>query len=558
MHGRTAAALSSIRLFPDPSPFSGTGKLSDGTNETRTAAVSLSVDVALGNLAVQSLNVGVAVLDDHTRIILFNDWLVRASGLAKDQVIGQPLASLFPEWSVGRLAHALRSALTRGQPVILSHALNKAPFPLHWDPRARREGARMAQAVQLSPLKVDGKAFCSLQVVDVTAAVVREQRLYDLASQARQARNAQREFLARMSHEIRTPMNGVLALCELLLLTQMTSEQHETLEVIHSSGQSLLGILNDVLDFSKIDAGKMTICKVPSDVRRLMKDVGAILDARAKQKNLRVSIVVDEGMPGQVEMDELRTRQVLLNLLGNALKFTEPSGEVQACARWTTDTSGGVGTISFSVKDTGVGIANPAGLFQSYAQGDATISQRYGGTGLGLAISKQLVELMGGTIGVDSVPGEGSTFWFTMPAEVKASVQVECESHPGATVRKGGRVLVVDDNRVNQLVATKMLTQMGYDVTTADNGQAAVELVVRERFDLVFMDCLMPVMDGYAATRELRRLGHSHLPIIAVTAGVLDGEREVCLEAGMTDYLSKPLTIKAVSSLMDRLNVGAA
>jgi PAS domain S-box-containing protein len=515
------------------------------------------VDPALSDLAVQSLNVGVAVLDSDTRIVLFNQWLVRASGLSVEDVAGRTLASLFTEWGKGRLAQALQSALTLGQPVVLSHALNRAPLPLHWDPKARRDGQRMAQAVQLLPLTAHGKRYCSLQVVDVSAAVVREQRLHELATQARDARNAQREFLARMSHEIRTPMNGVIALCELLLLTELDAEQRETLDVIHNSSHSLLSIINDVLDFSKIDAGKMTISKSACDLRRMIRDVVAVLGARAAEKHVRLDIRVDEQVPDVVALDELRTRQVLLNLVGNAIKFTDAQGNVEVGARWVGE-SGIAGNLTLQVKDTGIGIANSQQLFQVYGQADASISKRFGGTGLGLAISKQLVELMGGVIGVQSVLGQGSTFWFTLPAEVASVVVPEPEPKSATMVRSGGRVLVVDDNRVNQLVASKILTQMGYQVTTVDDGQLALDAITHGRYDVVFMDCQMPVMDGYQATRELRARGYAHLPIIAVTAGAIEGEREICLEAGMTDYLSKPLTLKAVADMMDRLRSSAA
>lgn len=515
------------------------------------------MDAALSNLAVQSLNVGVAVLDSDTCVVLFNQWLVRASGLTATDVEGRPLSSLFPEWGKGRLAQALRSALTLGQPVILSHALNRAPLPLHWDPKARLEGHRMAQAVQLLPLSVEGKRYCSLQVVDVSAAVVREQRLHELATQARDARNAQREFLARMSHEIRTPMNGVIALCELLLLSHLDGEQRETLDIIHSSSHSLLSIINDVLDFSKIDAGKMTITKSACDVRRTIRDVVAVLGARAAEKHIHLQVRVDDAVPAVVGLDELRTRQILLNLVGNAIKFTDAHGRVDVGARWLAE-AGASGNLTLAVKDTGIGIADSQQLFQVYGQADPTISKRFGGTGLGLAISKQLVELMGGAIGVQSVLGQGSTFWFTLPAEVTQVAASEPEPMSTTVVRSSGRVLVVDDNRVNQLVATKILTQMGYQVATADNGQLAIDAVINGCYDVVFMDCQMPVMDGYQATRELRAMGYTQLPIIAVTAGAVEGEREVCLKAGMTNYLAKPLTLKAVSDMMAGLRSSAA
>ena len=506
---------------------------------------------------MDGLDVGIAVLDSDTRIVAFNRWLERTSGYAAEEVRGQLWGVVFPSWVQPPLSRALDAVFTSGQPVVVARALDPAPLPLHWDEQARRNGARIAQSVKLLPIVAETGSYCLLQVIDVSDETLREQRLSELATRAQESRNAQRQFLARMSHEIRTPMNGVIALCELLLLSNLDAEQRETLEVIHDSSHSLLGIINDVLDFSKIDAGKMTINKSACDVRSTVKAVTALLGARAAEKKVRVRLRLDESLPEVVIVDELRTRQVLLNLIGNAIKFTDPEGQVEVVARWA-DEAGSTGTLTFAIEDSGIGIANPDDLFRVYAQADGTISQRFGGTGLGLAISKQLVELMGGQIAVRSTLGRGSTFWFTLPAEVTASTVLEVEPKSATVMRNTGKVLVVDDNRVNQLVAGKILTQMGYHVATADNGQRAVEMVGLGGYDVVFMDCQMPVMDGYQATRELRALGYTQLPIVAVTAAAVEGEREACFAAGMSDYLAKPLTLRAVSDLFERLRSNAA
>lgn len=515
------------------------------------------MELGFGTLAVQSLNLGVVVLDSHARIVSFNSWLERTSGLRASDVQGKRLSVVFPEWAKGHLARAVNTALSAGEPCTLGAPLEPSPFPLHWDEARREAGERLVQAIEVRPFAVAGAKYCTIQILDVTAAFERELRASELVERADHARRTQREFLARMTHEIRTPMNGVLALTELLLMSELDADQRETAEVIHHSSHALLAIINDVLDLSKIDAGKMIIAKAACDVRRVTREVRAVLQIQANEKAIELRVEVEPTLPDSLVIDELRCRQVLLNLLGNAVKFTPPQGRVTLRLSWS-QVSTTLVTLCFSVADTGIGIEEPGRLFRNYTQADSTISKRFGGTGLGLSISKQLVELMGGTIGVESVPGRGSNFWFTLPSELDAGLAGEVAPTSATLAKHAGRVLVVDDNRVNRLVASKLLAQIGYHVSTADNGRIAVDMVAAAPFDIVFMDCQMPVLDGYEATRELRRLGFTELPIIAVTAGAVEGEREYCLESGMSDYLAKPLTLKAVSALLERLRVRAA
>ena len=369
---------------------------------------------------------------------------------------------------------------------------------------------------------------------------------------------AKSEFLARMSHEIRTPMNGVLGMIELLNSTRLDDTQKNYALTIHESADSLLDIINDVLDFSKIEAGKLRLEILVFDLHAFLTDTVDSLANLADQKGLRLDCVVPEGPALAVHGDPFRLRQVLVNLIGNAIKFTE-KGSVQLRVTAIDD---GVDHMNFhfEVADTGVGIAskNQQVIFDSFSQEDGTTSRRFGGTGLGLAISMQLVEMMGGQICVESETGQGSVFSFTL--RLKASNESEF-STSARTLQKGvfkpkdkpsavgllrGRVLLAEDNAVNQAVAVGMLAAMDVDVVVAKDGNETLERFLCESFDAVLMDCQMPELDGYQATQAIRRLesesGEKPIPIIAVTANALSGDREKCLSAGMNSYLSKPFT----------------
>ncbi len=376
-----------------------------------------------------------------------------------------------------------------------------------------------------------------------------EQHARELAvarDEAVRAARVKSEFLANMSHEIRTPMNGVLGLADLLLAGELNPAAREMAEGIHRSGVALLTIINDILDFSKLEAGRMTLAEEPFDLLTLCNDVIALLSARASQRRLVLRLEFAESVPLHWRGDAGRIRQILLNLLGNAIKFT-PSGEVVLSVRPSAEPTG---ALVLEVRDTGIGIPSDRleAVFDSFTQADGSITRRFGGTGLGLAITRQLVDLMHGTVRAQSEPGQGSTFTCELPLsplDARTTVAPPAPVEPAVDLPPLELdVLLVEDNAVNRMVATRLLRGWKCGQTVAEDGAEALERMKSGGFDVVLMDVQMPVMDGLTASehwREIERERGGHVPIIALTAHAMEGDRERCMEAGMDDYVSKPL-----------------
>ena len=388
---------------------------------------------------------------------------------------------------------------------------------------------------------------------DVTEERDMELTLRHAKDMAEAATQVKSDFLANMSHEIRTPMNAILGMSHLALRTELSPRQRDYLVKIDRAGHHLLGIINNILDYSKVEAGQMTVEQVDFSLDNVLANVSGVTAGAASARGLQLLQEVAPEVPNALRGDPLRLAQILINFAGNAIKFTDQGTvtlSVQLASR-----DGDQAMLRFAVRDTGIGLnaEQSARLFQSFSQADSSISRKYGGTGLGLAISRKLAVLMGGDVGVDSTPGMGSTFWFTASVGIGPSSGETSQSHlarlassqgdalPSLARIAGARVLVVDDNAVNQQVASEMLSAAGLIVDVAGDGAQCLAMVKQQHYDLVLMDMQMPVMDGLQATAALRASGHHALPVIAMTANVLAEDRARCEAAGMNDFASKPI-----------------
>jgi signal transduction histidine kinase/ActR/RegA family two-component response regulator len=376
-------------------------------------------------------------------------------------------------------------------------------------------------------------------------------------AQALQASELKSEFLANVSHEIRTPMNGVIGMTDLALEMPLPAEARRYLDVARSSADLLLQVINDVLDFSKIEAGKLDLHPVPIDLRDELYEIVTLLAPRAAARGLALTARIDEAVPARVTGDPVRLRQVLLNLVGNALKFTE-LGSVTIAVSRLPHPDAGIAMLRLAVTDTGVGIApaDQARIFDAFTQVDGSSTRRHGGTGLGLAIAARLVDLMGGELSVVSTPGEGSTFAFNvcLPADAGGGADDREDADESlATALPPLHVLVAEDNPVNRLVVQHMLHRGGHRVTVVTTGREAVDAVAARAFDVVLMDVQMPEMNGLEATAIIRATElERRTPIIGITAHALRGDRERCLEAGMDDYLAKPVSRDELNRVLAR------
>ncbi len=509
------------------------------------------------NYLIVNLPIAIAAIDNDGAVEMCNPAFEALFLYSQQAILGRSLAELVTNSESRSELESHRNSLLRGDGV---HVVTR---------RSRSDGSLVDVEAHSVPLGREGKRTGGLLLYqDITERKLAEEAMRHAKEAAEAASRAKSEFLANMSHEIRTPMNGVLGMLQLLADTDLTPEQRRFINVAENSGRALLALIGSILDLSKIEAQKVTLEKLSFDLHHAIEEVGEPLRVQANAKGLRFHSRVSPETPQFLRGDVHRLRQVLTNLVGNAIKFTE-RGEVTLYTALESQ-GDGTATIRFAVSDTGIGIRPEqiAALFSPFVQADASTTRRYGGTGLGLAICKQLVEMMQGTIGVDSREGRGSTFWFTAVLQLEPANQQQL---PGeredrrfgtprgtARIRTDARILVAEDNATNREVVLVQLQKLGYRADAVSNGAEAVEALKRGDalhpggYDLVLMDCEMPVMDGFEATRRIRESIQPGIPIIAVTADAMSGDRDRCLSKGMNDYISKPVDLGQLADVLAR------
>ncbi|HAO22586.1 MAG TPA: hybrid sensor histidine kinase/response regulator [Desulfobacteraceae bacterium] len=524
----------------------------------------------IGKILTDGLSLGIIVLDGDYRIVLWNRWLEKHSNIPKNKILGHSIFEIFPEIHERNKDRYITECVRNKKTFLLSPLIHQ--YLIRLNIVKNDKSIFMLQDVKIYPKPADGAIII---IRDLTEQILYEQEirkakaLAEERSQAAEAANrAKSDFLAVMSHEIRTPMNGVIGLADILLTTELTDIQRDYLEKLRYSAYSLLDIINDILDISKIEADKLEMENIDFDISDMIKKTVSMMTHRCSEKGIALITEIDPDIPKTVIGDPVRIRQIILNLLSNAVKFTEkgkikivgannysPLPKEQMPIRPYCD-------LIISVEDTGIGIPAEklATIFESFTQADSSTTRKYGGTGLGLTISKRLAEMMNGSITVESTPGKGSCFYVNLPLHPSPCPLPETERGftPSSLSGKGGgglgNILIAEDNPINMLVIRTHLEKMGFQITEAVNGKEALEKYAGNAIDLIFMDIHMPEMNGIETTRKIREYeaGKKHTPIIALTADAFRDDRDKCISEGMDFYLSKPFRPEEIINVIKR------
>lgn len=516
----------------------------------------------------------IAVLDRYGKVLQANDLFCATSRFSKDELLAQTHSIINSKYHSDEFIVDLWKTISAGQ-VWQGEVCNKAKDGSHYwvfmtivpkrDSDGQLEGYITIRSDITSLKEIQAKLAEQKQLLENQAKELREQAksLIEVNDRVEAANRAKSEFLANMSHEIRTPMNAIIGMTQLALDSKLNNDQRDLLSSVESASHSLLSIINDILDISKIEAGKLEIYPVVFNLKTFFKQTLDQFRAKAAEKNIKLDAVLPENCPVSIKGDELRIRQILINLIGNALKFTAPHGSVTVRVS-TTEEAEDVVQLHVIVQDTGIGIPadKVSSIFEPFTQAESGTTRKYGGTGLGLTISKQLSEIMGGKIWVESKENVGSEFQFKLPLQKVALENCLHTGDKGATstkqadqIRPGTKVLLVEDNVINQKLAIRLLERFGCSIEIAENGQAAVEALEKYDVDLVFMDCQMPVMNGFEATELIRHretVTGKHVPIVAMTANAMAGDMEKCLMVGMDDYLAKPIDRAKLTAVVSK------
>ena len=522
-------------------------------DERRFIERNLRLSESKLNSIFDSAPEGIVVINTHGVIIQANTAAATMFGHDDDGLVGQEVSVLMGAEARPQHAKDLNTYLETG----VQHMLNR--------PRVvtgtRKDGSAFPLRLSVTETRVDDELYFTGVMQDFTQILENEAQLIEAKNKAEVANRLKGEFLANMSHEIRTPMNGIVGMTQLVLDTDLTPTQREHLTLARESANHLLFIINDILDFSKIESGALELELERVIPEQVLRHTVRSMEGMAEQKGLTLTYACSPAVPVEAMLDPVRLRQILTNLIGNALKFTRIGG-VHVDMDASPCTTAGEVTLQLSVKDTGIGFdpARAESLFNPFVQADGSISRSFGGTGLGLAITRSLVALMGGTIQARSTPGEGSVFSLNLRSQLPKGDAVVLEplqtSEGEMAPQRALHVLLAEDHPINQKLASLLLAKMGHSVVLAEDGAVALQALQSERFDLVLMDVMMPVVDGLTALAELRQretAGTPRTPVLMVTAHAMTGDRERFLAAGADGYVSKPISAKVLEAEMRRV-----